>query len=260
MKSRVTSRVHLADQVGEEDEGALQHADHVAAGAGDNRADLCGEVGHPCGNACQRDEDAQTRDRAFDGRLATHDTFRDDHGGRRAAARAAAPWSWCRGATSRRSRPTRCVTGASPSSARRRTRDDAALVPRGRHPARGDRQRSHRRGAQACLVDLPAGAAWPWTRSGRRAAIRSTIPTSPRSALAVSRGEADAGIVIDGAGLGSTMAANKVAGVRAAMCTDADAGALRPRAQRRQRARARRHAAVAPTTRWPSSRRSWRRR
>ena len=34
----------------------------------------------------------------------------------------------------------------------------------------------------------------------------------------VSRGEADAGIVIDGAGLGSTIAANKIRGVRAAMC------------------------------------------
>jgi ribose 5-phosphate isomerase B len=36
----------------------------------------------------------------------------------------------------------------------------------------------------------------------------------------VARGEVDAGIVIDGAGLGSTIAANKVDGVRAAMCTD----------------------------------------
>lgn len=36
--------------------------------------------------------------------------------------------------------------------------------------------------------------------------------------LAVVRNEADAGIVIDGAGLGSTIAANKVAGVRAALC------------------------------------------
>ena len=36
---------------------------------------------------------------------------------------------------------------------------------------------------------------------------------------AVTRGEADAGIVIDGAGLGSAIAANKVRGVRAAMCS-----------------------------------------
>ena len=35
---------------------------------------------------------------------------------------------------------------------------------------------------------------------------------------AVMRGEADAGVVIDGAGLGSAIAANKVRGVRAAMC------------------------------------------
>jgi RpiB/LacA/LacB family sugar-phosphate isomerase len=35
---------------------------------------------------------------------------------------------------------------------------------------------------------------------------------------AVARGEVDAGIVIDGAGLGSTMAANKIRGVRAALC------------------------------------------
>jgi ribose 5-phosphate isomerase B len=40
-----------------------------------------------------------------------------------------------------------------------------------------------------------------------------------RVARLVSRSEADAGIVIDGAGLGSAMAANKVKGVRAAMCT-----------------------------------------
>jgi ribose 5-phosphate isomerase B len=34
----------------------------------------------------------------------------------------------------------------------------------------------------------------------------------------VARGEADAGIVLDGAGLGSAMAANKIRGVRAATC------------------------------------------
>ena len=39
-------------------------------------------------------------------------------------------------------------------------------------------------------------------------------------ARAVARGEADAGIVIDGAGIGSAIAANKIDGIRAAMCTD----------------------------------------
>jgi ribose 5-phosphate isomerase B len=42
--------------------------------------------------------------------------------------------------------------------------------------------------------------------------------TASAAALQVARGEADAGIVIDGAGLGSAIAANKISGVRAAMC------------------------------------------
>jgi ribose 5-phosphate isomerase B len=42
--------------------------------------------------------------------------------------------------------------------------------------------------------------------------------TAVSAALAVARGEADAAIVIDGAGIGSTIAANKVPGARAAMC------------------------------------------
>ena len=42
--------------------------------------------------------------------------------------------------------------------------------------------------------------------------------TAAAAAVQVARGEADAAIVIDGAGLGSTIAANKVAGARAAMC------------------------------------------
>jgi len=44
--------------------------------------------------------------------------------------------------------------------------------------------------------------------------------TAGAVALHVARGEADAGIAIDGAGLGSTIAANKIDGVRAAMCVD----------------------------------------
>lgn len=44
--------------------------------------------------------------------------------------------------------------------------------------------------------------------------------TAGAVALQVARGEADAGIAIDGAGIGSTIAANKLHGVRAANCTD----------------------------------------
>jgi ribose 5-phosphate isomerase B len=42
--------------------------------------------------------------------------------------------------------------------------------------------------------------------------------TAAGAARQVAKGEADAAIVIDGAGLGSTIAANKVPGARAAMC------------------------------------------
>jgi ribose 5-phosphate isomerase B len=44
--------------------------------------------------------------------------------------------------------------------------------------------------------------------------------TAAMVAKAVARGEADAGIVIDGAGIGSAIAANKVRGIRAVMATD----------------------------------------
>jgi ribose 5-phosphate isomerase B len=44
--------------------------------------------------------------------------------------------------------------------------------------------------------------------------------TAAAVAKAVARGEADAGIVIDGAGIGSAIAANKIRGIRAVMATD----------------------------------------
>jgi len=44
--------------------------------------------------------------------------------------------------------------------------------------------------------------------------------TAARVAKSVARGESDAGIVIDGAGIGSAIAANKVRGIRAAMIVD----------------------------------------
>ena len=44
--------------------------------------------------------------------------------------------------------------------------------------------------------------------------------TAASVAKAVARGEADAGIAIDGAGIGSAIAANKVRGIRAVMATD----------------------------------------
>jgi ribose 5-phosphate isomerase B len=44
--------------------------------------------------------------------------------------------------------------------------------------------------------------------------------TAGAVARSVARNEADAGIAIDGAGIGSAIAANKIRGVRAAMCLD----------------------------------------
>ena len=62
---------------------------------------------------------------------------------------------------------------------------------------------------------------WRCRRSARTQPDPVDYPdTAGAVARLVARGEADAGIVIDGAGLGSAIAANKVNGVRAAMCTD----------------------------------------
>jgi ribose 5-phosphate isomerase B len=69
------------------------------------------------------------------------------------------------------------------------------------------------------------------TRLGRRFLDLGTFSTEPVDypdvaaavAEAVREGRAALGILVDGAGLGSAMAANKVPGVRAAPCTSADA-------------------------------------
>ena len=69
---------------------------------------------------------------------------------------------------------------------------------------------AHLRGRGLAVNDLGTDTSEPVDYPDTAAAV----------ALHVSRGEADAGIAIDGAGLGSTIAANKVDGVRAAMCVD----------------------------------------
>jgi ribose 5-phosphate isomerase B len=69
---------------------------------------------------------------------------------------------------------------------------------------------AHLRGRGLAVHDLGTDSSDPVDYPDTAAAV----------ALQVARGEADAGIAIDGAGLGSTIAANKVRGVRAAMCSD----------------------------------------
>ena len=68
----------------------------------------------------------------------------------------------------------------------------------------------HLRGRGLAASDLGTDAPGPVDYPDVAAAV----------ALAVARREVDAGIVIDGAGIGSAIAANKVPGVRAAMCPD----------------------------------------
>jgi ribose 5-phosphate isomerase B len=68
----------------------------------------------------------------------------------------------------------------------------------------------HLRGRGIAVLDVGTDTADPVDYPDIAAAV----------GLSVARREADAGIVIDGAGIGSAIAANKVRGVRAAMCVD----------------------------------------
>jgi ribose 5-phosphate isomerase B len=68
--------------------------------------------------------------------------------------------------------------------------------------------RQHLRGRALAVHDLGTDSTEPVDYPDVAASV----------ARQVARGEADAGIVIDGAGLGSTIVANKIRGVRAAMC------------------------------------------
>jgi ribose 5-phosphate isomerase B len=66
------------------------------------------------------------------------------------------------------------------------------------------------RGAEVVLVGPPAGDEQQWAEVGRRVGEQ------------VARGEVDTGVLFCWTGTGASIAANKVTGVRAALCTDAE--------------------------------------
>jgi ribose 5-phosphate isomerase B len=66
-----------------------------------------------------------------------------------------------------------------------------------------------KRGHDLILIGPLAGEPLPWTTA------------SEKLALSVARGEADEGVLFCYTGTGSSMAANKVPGIRAALCADA---------------------------------------
>ena len=148
-----------------------------------------------------------------------------------------------RAATSRRSRRTRCRSGASRSFTKGRSADDASLAP---PPTSGrSRSRSDHTGIalRRLLVAFLRGRGLAVNDLGTDGTEPVDYPDMAASvAGAVARGEADAGIVIDGAGIGSAIAANKIDGHPRGDGDDRDDRALFARAQRRQRADARRDA------------------
>ncbi len=98
--------------------------------------------------------------------------------------------------------------------------DDAALVPAAdvRRIAIGSDHSGV--GLRRSLVVFLRGQGLSVDDLGPHAAESVDYPDAAAAvARAVARRQADAGIVIDGAGIGSAIAANKVAGIRAAMAT-----------------------------------------
>jgi ribose 5-phosphate isomerase B len=69
------------------------------------------------------------------------------------------------------------------------------------------------RGADVTLVGPPAGDDLKWVEVGRRVGE------------AVARGEAETGVLFCWTGTGASIAANKVRGIRAALCSDAETAA-----------------------------------
>lgn len=69
------------------------------------------------------------------------------------------------------------------------------------------------RGAAVTLVGPPGGEDLQWADVGKDVGER------------VARGEADSGVLFCWTGTGASIAANKVRGVRAALCTDAETAA-----------------------------------
>ena len=75
-------------------------------------------------------------------------------------------------------------------------------------------------GLKAALIDYMRGLGKVVADCGTHGTAPVDYPDIAEDvARTVARKDADAGIVIDGAGIGSAIAANKVRGIRAAMCT-----------------------------------------
>ena len=126
-----------------------------------------------------------------------------------------------RAATSRRSRRTRCATGASPCS-RADGRDLIVEAPPADiTPRRGRAAITPASSLAAGARRAPAGRGLAVDESGATGSDPVDYPgrRRRRGAQPSPAARRDAGIVIDGAGLGSCIAANKIAGIRAAMCT-----------------------------------------